>query len=72
MDERKFATAKLLKGLLDEGVINDIDFKREKGKLFSQSEYSVSANIIQGLRDTKELLELEIIVHVYNTFVSCV
>ena len=44
MDERKFATAKLLKGLLDEGVINDIDFKREKGKLFTQSEYSVSAN----------------------------
>ncbi|KAK3234964.1 hypothetical protein CYMTET_12993 [Cymbomonas tetramitiformis] len=43
MDERKFATAKVLKGLLDEGVINDIDFNREKGKLFSQLEYSVSS-----------------------------
>eukprot|EP00854_Cymbomonas_tetramitiformis_P028120 gene28120-34799_t len=43
MDEQKFATAKVLKGLLDDGVINDIDFNREKGKLFSQLEYSVSS-----------------------------
>eukprot|EP00854_Cymbomonas_tetramitiformis_P028886 gene28886-35884_t len=69
MDERKFATAKLLKGLLDEGVINDVDFKREKGKLFSQSEYSVPANVIQGLRDTKELLELEVLEH--EEYVRC-
>jgi len=33
MDERKVATAKALKGLLDEGVLNEIDFKREKTKL---------------------------------------
>ncbi|KAK3242516.1 hypothetical protein CYMTET_47804 [Cymbomonas tetramitiformis] len=60
MDERKVATAKALKGLFDEGVLNEIDFKREKTKLFS-SPYVLNPTVIDGLRESKELLDLEVL-----------
>ena len=65
MDPRKVATAKALKGLLDEGIITDVDFKREKEKLFSENDltekYALNQKVVDGLRESKDLLELEVL-----------
>ncbi len=64
MDPRKVATAKALKGLLDEDIITDVEFKREEEKLFSVNDlthYALSQKIVTGLRDSKDLFDLEVL-----------
>ncbi|KAK3259344.1 hypothetical protein CYMTET_31653 [Cymbomonas tetramitiformis] len=66
MAPRKVASAKALKGLLDENLITDLEFKREKEKCFSVNDlteqYALTLEkVVAGLRDSKNLLDLEVL-----------
>ncbi|KAK3289760.1 hypothetical protein CYMTET_2827 [Cymbomonas tetramitiformis] len=63
MDPRKVATTKASKGLLD--IITNVEFKREKYKVFSVNDltpqYALSQKVVADLRESKDLLDLEVL-----------